>query len=267
MTNRESGHCAESRKWLTHFSLRSMTALHVSRCAALQLTDSERTVITASIQQFQLGEGSRGRRLLERGQKYGRAAHDPLFGGALDLFIKEEQQHSRYLAAFMESQGIPLLRRHWVDSIFRILRGLAGLELSLTVLVTAEIIAVPYYRALRNATGSPILKMICTRILEDEANHLKYQASMLARVAASRPAVLRRSIHELHRLFLLGTILVVWRDHRSALEAAGYDFRKFREETLLEFSGWCISRRKCLDKIISWRGIAANKLGRADRHA
>jgi hypothetical protein len=267
MTNRESGHCAESRKWLTHFSLRSMTALHVSRCAALQLTYDERRVITASIQQFQLGEGSRGRRLLERGKKFGRRTHDPLLAGALDLFIKEEQQHSQYLAAFMESQAIPLLRRHWVDCIFRVLRGLAGLELSLTVLVTAEIIAVPYYRALRNATGSPILKMICTRILEDEANHLKYQASMLARVGASRPATLRRLVSEMHRLFLVGTILVVWRDHGSVFEAAGYDFRRFKEETLLEFSGWCIARRKCLDKVISWRTVGANKLGRADRHA
>jgi hypothetical protein len=154
MTIRESGHCAESRKWFTHFSLRSMTALHVSRCAAFQLTESERRVATPSIQQFQLGEGARGQRLLERGQKYGRKVNDPLFAGALDLFIKEEQQHSRYLSAFMESQGIPLVQWHWVDSVFRELRGLAGLELPLTVLVTAEIIAVPYYRALRGATGS-----------------------------------------------------------------------------------------------------------------
>ena len=72
-----------------------MTALHVSRCAALQLTESERRVVTPSIQQFQLGEGARGQRLLERGQKYGRKVNDPLFANALDLFIKEEQQHSR----------------------------------------------------------------------------------------------------------------------------------------------------------------------------
>ena len=37
---------------------------------------------------------------------------------ALDLFIKEEQQHSRYLEAFMQSQGIPVVGRHWVDTIF-----------------------------------------------------------------------------------------------------------------------------------------------------
>jgi hypothetical protein len=234
----DSGQCAESSKWFTHFSLRSLTALHVSRCAARQLTDRERRIITPSIQQFQLGEGARGQRLLERGQKFGRSVGDPLFAGALELFIREEQQHSRYLAAFMESQRIRRLQRHWIDSIFRALRGLAGLELSLTVLVTAEIIAVPYYRALRAATGSPILKTICTRILGDEASHVKYQASMLARLTALRTPPVRRAVSELHRLFLLGTLLVVWRGHRAVFVTANYDFRRFKDETMREFSAW-----------------------------
>jgi len=251
MIIREFGHCAESRKWFTHFSLRSMTALHVSRCAALQLTESERRIVTPSIQQFQLGEGSRGRRLLERGQKYGRRVNDPLFADALDLFIKEEQQHSRYLAAFMESQDIPLLPRHWVDSIFRKLRGLAGLELSLTVLVTAELIAVPYYRALRGATDSPILKMICTRILEDEANHLKYQASMLARLTFARPRAIQRAITEAQRMFLLGTTLVVWRGHGGVFEAAGYDYRRFKSETLAEFAEWNAVRQALTKRAVA----------------
>src|ERR1700722_19761758 len=95
MTTSNSYPCGESRKWFTHFSLRTMTALHVSSNAAVQLTEKERRTITPSIQQFQLGENSRGRHLLERGQRYGRAANDPLFAGALDIFIKEEQQHSR----------------------------------------------------------------------------------------------------------------------------------------------------------------------------
>jgi 1,2-phenylacetyl-CoA epoxidase catalytic subunit len=225
-----------------------MTALHVSSNAALQLTEKERRTITPSIQQFQLGEGSRGQRLLERGQKHARAVNDPLFAGSLDIFIKEEQQHSRYLAAFMESQQIPLVERHWVDTVFRRLRGLAGLELSLTVLVTAEFIAVPYYRALRGATGSPILRLICTRILEDEANHLKFQASMLARVAFGRAPAIQRALGELHRLFLWGTIFVVWKEHRAVFSAAGYNFRRFNNEALLEYSNWAAARRAGMER-------------------
>jgi hypothetical protein len=250
-----------------HFSLRSMTALHVSRNAAVQLTAKELASLTKSIQQFQLGEGSRGQRLLERGQKYAQAVNDPLFVGALDLFIKEEQQHSRYLAAFMESQHIPLVPRHWVDSIFRKLRGLAGLELSIAVLVTAELIAVPYYRALCGATGSPILKLICTRILEDEANHLKYQSSIFARIVSERPSFCQRVLSGLHRLFLLGTLLVVWVEHRAVFEAGGYDFRRFKNETLSEFFDWSNSQRISAERATVRRKMVVNKLERTERKA
>jgi hypothetical protein len=265
MTIQKSGDVAESRRWFTHFSLRSMTALHVSSFPALQLTESERRTIAPSIQQFQLGEASRGRRLLERGQKYGRAVNDSLFAGALDLFIKEEQQHSRCLAAFMESEGIPLLPRHWVDSTFRLLRGLASLELSLTVLVTAEIIAVPYYRALRAATSSSVLKMICTRILDDEASHLKYQASVLARVAGTRGRARQRIVTELHKLLLIGTLPVVWKGHRAVFEAAGYDFSRFQKETLSEFSDWSLARCTWTARQHSPHSMTLSKVGQAGR--
>jgi hypothetical protein len=241
--NRRADHRAESQKWFTHFSLRSMTALYVSPMRSAQLTAEEKSKIAKSIQQFQLGEGSKGQRLLERGKAYAREADDPFFAAALALFIKEEQQHSRYLAAFMGSQGIPCVGRHWVDTAFRRLRGLAGLELSLTVLVTAEIIAIAYYRALRDATGSATLKMICRRILEDEAAHLRYQASMLGRASSKRGPAWQRAAARMHRQFMRGTIALVWIEHRSVLEAAGCDYRKFRDETLSEFSEWENGRR------------------------
>lgn len=93
---------AESRKWLTHFSLRTMTALYVSRRTASQLTPREKSLLAKSIQQFQLGEGSKGQRLLDRARSFGRAVNDPLFGDSVAVFIKEEQQHSKYLEAFLE---------------------------------------------------------------------------------------------------------------------------------------------------------------------
>jgi hypothetical protein len=256
--------CAESRKWFTHFSLRSMTALHVSSNAVMQLSEKERRTITPSIQQFELGESSRGQRLLERGQRFGSSVNDPLFAGALEMFIKEEQQHSRYLEAFMDSQSIPRVQKHWVDTIFRSLRGLAGLELSLTVLVTAELIAVPYYRALRAATGSPILKMICNRILDDEAGHLQFQASMLARADSTRPGALQILLGEFHRLFLLGTICIVWSEHRAVFKAAGYTFWKFKNETLVEFSAWKAARRDSLKLAAARVEPGVKNFGRAE---
>lgn len=240
-----SERCAESHKWFRHFLQRSSTVIRVSSDPDPRLSAQEIASITKSMQQFQLGEGSDGKRLLERGKKFADRVNDPLFVEALSLFIREEQQHSRYLAAFMQSQGIPRVTHHWVDSVFRKLRGLAGLELSLTVLVTAELIAVPYYRALSDATSSPMLKSICARILEDEAAHLRYQASMFARIGAERGRAARWVLRQMHRMFLQGTLALVWIEHGQVFQAAGYDFGEFRRETVREFEEWVHWREAC----------------------
>jgi hypothetical protein len=136
--------------------------------------------------------------------------------------------------------------------------------MSLTVLVTAEFIAVPYFRALRAATNSLTLKIICTRILDDEANHLKFQASMLARVPGRRPEIFQRLLSHMHSLFLQGTILVVWFEHRRLFQAAGYTFRRFLEETLAEFSAWSISRRNMMKQSATRREQIIKAYGRAE---
>ena len=46
-----------------------------------------------------------------------------------------------------------------------------GCELSITVLITAEIIALVYYGALQRCTASGVLEAICARILDEEAAH------------------------------------------------------------------------------------------------
>jgi hypothetical protein len=223
--------------WCSHFIANRATADRLPWGDTYRLDTDELKAIAASIQQFQLGEGSNGRRLLRRGLTYARKSEDFHFLRALFLFVKEEQRHSGYLRRFMQSQGIPELRKHWIDSVFRILRGLAGLELSLRVLVTAEIIAVPYYRALRDATKSPLLTAICTQILADEAAHLRFQAAMLQGLSSSRLGVTRWLVDRSHRLFLTGTSLIVWQSHGGVFRAAGYTMDELLIEAHAEFRG------------------------------
>jgi hypothetical protein len=225
-----------SKAWHLHFLANQQNSGEMPWDDAYKLSAIERRAIQHSIQQFQLGESSEGRRLLNRARAYSLATNDPDFAEALSLFIKEEQRHSAYLLRFMHAQGIPKVSSHWVDSIFRRLRVLAGLELSLRVLVTAEIIAVPYYTALGRATGSRLLNAISSRIVQDEATHLKFQSSMLSRLGALRRPIVRRSIAQLHRLFLLGTSFIVWCEHGSVFRAAGYNFKSFLRKSLAEFA-------------------------------
>lgn len=200
------------------------------------LTPGEKAAIAASVQQFQLGEGANGRRLLARAEEYAALTGDAHFHLALKLFVKEEQRHSAYLARFMAKQHIPLVGRHWVDSAFRGFRHMAGLELSLRVLCTAEIIAIPYYRALGAATQSPLLRAIAERILCDEAKHLRFQSWMMSRLNAERSVALQRLYAATHAEFLLGTCCIVWREHGPVFRAAGYTFRRLVAEAFAEFA-------------------------------
>jgi hypothetical protein len=182
-----------------------------------RLSGAERTVVIDSIQQFQLGENAQGRRLLERAQTL-----NAQYAGALRLFIQEEQRHSYFLGRFLALQGEGCLSRHWVHALFRRLRGFAGLELRMRVLATAEVLAIPYYTALREATGSRLLRSICTRILEEESQHLRFQAFTFGRLASRRPAFLRGLVRDAHRWFLMATTLLVWMQHGQVFRAGGY---------------------------------------------
>ena len=224
-----------SRFWRDHFRASRARALVLALPDSSDLSPAERAAIEKSIRQFQRGEAGEGRRVLRRGLAYWRATGDRYFIRALRLFIAEENRHSAYLLHFMQRHGIAPVRKHWVDSVFRVLRGLAGLELSLRMLVTAEIIAVPYYRALREATRSPLLRAICRRILQDEAAHLRYQASMLDRIGSGRGRSASWAVARLHRIFLTGTLIVVWIEHGAVFRAAGYTLARFACEAHEEF--------------------------------
>jgi hypothetical protein len=159
---------------------------------AHRLSGAERAVVLESIQQFQLGENAQGRRLLQRAE-----ALDLEYVQALRLFIQEEQRHSALLAVSGSARRA-LPARHWIHAVFRRVRGIAGLELRMRVLATAEVLAIPYYTALREATGSPLLRSICCRIVAEEAQHLRFQAFTFGRLGSRRRAAARRIAGAVH---------------------------------------------------------------------
>lgn len=217
-----------SNTWRSLFSGKASPSFPWS-CDYL-LTTRERELITASLQQFQLGEGSEGKGLKARAKASSLATGDPDFLPTLDLFIREEQRHSNDLGRFMDREGIARLKHHWVDGVFRRVRKLAGLELSLSVLVTAEIVAVPYYAALAEATASPLLRAICARILNDEMDHLRYQSHNLSRLRSARRWHADFGECAARSLLMFGTLLIVWKKHHRLFRAGGYSWTRFRCE-------------------------------------
>ncbi len=207
-----------------------------------RLTPGERTAIASSIAQFQLGESSEGHHLIARAQQWAAASGDPSLVEALREFITEEQRHSRWLGVVMGQNAIPKLKSHWVDDAFRGLRKLLNLEVAVTVLVTAEVIAVPYYTALRDATRCPLLRAICTRILEDEHEHLAFQGRTLGLLRGNAIGLRWTA----HRAGLEAAFLLVWAGHGPVFRRAGMS--------------WNIFRAQCLDAFEELRQAAAREI-------
>jgi hypothetical protein len=122
----------------------------------------------------------------------------------------------------LDLAGIGRAERAWPDTVFRWLRHRAGLELSITVLVTAEVIAKVYYAALHGATGCAVVRRLCEQICRDEVAHVHFQTERLARLRRGRRRWVLGLMRAAHRVFYFGTCLVVWHKHgRCAREGWG----------------------------------------------
>ena len=86
----------------------------------------------------------------------------------MNWFILEENRHSQTLKRYLDIYGIKPENTMWIDTIFRMLRKLMGLECEVTILVMAEMITLSYYTAFSNATHSELLKTMCKQMLNDE---------------------------------------------------------------------------------------------------
>lgn len=220
--------------WRFYFEKNRNHFSHINWNEGILLTDHEKKTVQLSLQKFQRGEHSEGKHFL----KFAISLNDKEYLETVKLFIKEEQDHAAVLGKFMLLNAIPRLEKDWVDRTFRFLRKLAGLEGTVTVLLTAEIIAMVYYKALANTTGSVLLKELCRQVLKDEIRHLEFQSYAL-RVIYSNKTVLKIKFSRLlHTILMAGTIVVVWFDHRKVLKAGGYSFTEFFSAVWDEF-------RKC----------------------
>lgn len=231
----------DSRAWVQYFR-RNLEEPRLPWTDLYRMSGAERVAVIGSIQQFQLGENAGGSRLLREAERFVSRSGDPDYIDALRLFVGEEQRHSRLLAKFLAVEGARCLDRHWVHGGFRWVRGLAGLEVFMRVLATAEVIAIPYYSALARATRSPLLRSICRLILREEVQHLRFQAHTFGLLSAGRAERLRRVATALHRWFLAATVVLVWIEHRPVFSAGGYSLGRLWRRSAAYFRRMCESR-------------------------
>ncbi|MBM3796015.1 MAG: ferritin-like domain-containing protein [Acidobacteria bacterium] len=200
----------DSRRWLLYVRANQNEPTDIPWPLATPRQDALGREIVRSIQQVQFGENATGRHFLDLARRHGRATGDADFPEAIALFIAEEQRHSALLGRYLRLAGSRCLDRHWIHSAFRRLRHLGGLEAKVTVLVVAEMLAIPYYRALMDVARCPALEAICQRILREESQHFLFQGNTLRRLQRGRSRTYVALVHLAQELQLAGTSLATW---------------------------------------------------------
>jgi len=213
--------------WLNHFEYHAEQARGEPKGLPDVLLPEERALIARSIATFQLGEQSDGAMLLRTVRRFAQAHDTPTLERITELFVREEQRHAALLRDFMDKHGIRSKNRDWTDRVFRRLRRLAGLELYLSVLITAELIGNVYYRALETATGCQRLKMLCRTLVADELAHVGFESRLLLELRARRAPLGRSAARLAHRLLFAAAACVVWTTHRPVLERGGFSLTSF----------------------------------------
>jgi hypothetical protein len=226
-----------SLEWRLYYEENARSLLEIPWRLGPELTPDETATIAQSLKEFQAGESSEGKHLTRYAQEYAERTGDQDYVLTIRLFIAEEQRHARDLGRFLALNHISVVRTTFTDRVFRKLRHLVGgLEISIAVLITAEIIAKVYYACLVEATESAILRRLCDQILRDELRHVQFQAEQLAKLRVGRRWFGRAATMGLQRFLYLGTALVVWPFHRKAIGRGGLSFWGWWRSCWLEFS-------------------------------
>ena len=213
-------------EWASYFALNDTQRLVLNFLQEKELTAQERKLIFPSVRAFSKGEGSDGAYLMKTVESFIRESGEKDYLGAMQLFVKEENFHSAYLREYMEHYGVEPLSSSFLDSVFRRLRKAGGLKCEVTILVTAEMIALTYYDALSKCTDSPVLKKICAQMLHDELPHIMFQSYTLSHFEV-------RKIDKLLRAFAMRiTTLFVYCAFRNVFKTGGYNLRKFSKENM-----------------------------------
>ncbi|GAA3529928.1 ferritin-like domain-containing protein [Amycolatopsis ultiminotia] len=177
-------------------------------------------VVVRSVQRFQVGESGDGENLIASAGRH---------RAAVELFVEEERTHARLLARLLEAAGARTIDGHWSDALFIRVRRACGPRLELMVLLIAEVVALGYYRALRDGAGDALTTEVAARILADEERHVPFHVDRL------RERGIHGFVRAVWRVLTAGAVGIVLFGHGRALRGLGVPRIAFAAETWARF--------------------------------
>jgi hypothetical protein len=216
-----------TKDWIEHFQ-QNATRQRVDFSLTPTIAPDELVPILPSLQAWQLGETSDGFHLLKSATLYASRIGDAHYTEAVRLFIKEEQKHGNNLGKYLDAIGKPRIIFNWGDQLFRTIRYFnTNMEIWTLAVISVESTAQLFYQAIKDASGCPLLRQICSDIIIDEAYHIRFQAERLCIIFNPKKPMEQYLMSKLYPVFFMMTALVVWYEHRKAFKAGGLNFSSY----------------------------------------
>ncbi|MFI5154748.1 MAG: ferritin-like domain-containing protein, partial [Chitinophagales bacterium] len=210
-----------SQDWINHFQ-ENASKKRIDFSIKPTISKDELKPILLSLQAWQLGETSDGFHLLKAATLYASKIGDPDYTEAVRLFIKEEQKHGNNLGFFLDAVGAQRIKYNWGDELFRRIRYFnTSMEIWTMAVITVESTAQIFYQAIKDASTCQLLRQICTDILVDEADHIRFQSERLAILFQAKGRLGQRIATKIYPIFFMMTAIVVWMAHKNAFRAGG----------------------------------------------
>ncbi len=212
--------------WLNYFERNAARRKPIPWHLEFAVEPHLRDPLIHTLQRFQIGESGEGKFL----KKWAAQSGDADFVATIDLFVQEEQEHSRIMACLLERLDAPLLQSHWSDNLFVFVRHVGGLKFEIMMFLVAEIIAKRFFRALYDGTDEPILRAVFGQIVREERAHVAFNCYALRCFSDLLSPLEKWATKLLWRALFRLTCLIVMFDHRTILRAVGVGSGQFWHE-------------------------------------
>ena len=209
-------------RWLNHFRENRTDRPEPDWSAPISLSTETVRTLVPSLEQFELGDGGGPAYLIAWNREKFLAR--PSVRQLVDLWFKEEKEHSRLLGDAVRRFGGRKIDGHWSFSVFCMVRKYLGVAFELRALLLTEIVSNVYYHMLRRHADDAALRTMCDLVIRDETSHIAFHRDRLADATSRRYAGCWTT---LFRMMGLAAGTMLWINHSPALKSLGATSSEF----------------------------------------
>ena len=213
-------------RWLTHFRNNQRDRNEPDWQAPTELSEEQLELLVPSLAQFELGDGGGPAYLIAWDRE--KFLTQPHARELVDLWFKEEEEHSRLLGDAVKKFKGTRITGHWSFSVFCAVRKFLGVNFELRALLLTEIVSNVYYQLMLKHGGprDETIAQMCRLIIWDEMGHIEFHKDRLIRSGGN----FGMAWAGLFNLMGLAAGTMLWVNHGPAIRALGGTTREFYDE-------------------------------------